>query len=100
MAGPCENAIVATWPIGICAPAGVAISTRRSDSTSSLKSRWVAHVNGIALAPFHVLRHAHAADAGGHGLLDVRNRQPVLRSLEPVHPKGRRRAESRKARRR
>ena len=45
----------------------------------------VANIDRIALAAFYVFSYIHAADSRRDGLLDVGNRQPILRGFGPIH---------------
>ena len=70
---------------GICAPDGRGDQHRRSCSRSSRKSRCVADVDRIALAPLDVLGDVLAADAGGDRPLHIGDGQSIAGGFGAVH---------------
>ena len=70
--------------MGICAPVGVAITTRCSCVDVIAKVAAVADVDGIAFAAFDVFGDVFAADAGGDRPLHVRHGQPIARRFGAV----------------
>jgi len=83
MEGP-QRTRLRDFEIGICAPEGVPINTRRNSSTLSLKSRLYRTFTDTARGLYVFSDHL-AADSRSNCLLHVSDRQPVASRFCPAH---------------
>src|SRR3954469_23926484 len=84
MAGPCEKEVRATWPNGICAPDGVATSTRAHLVEVAAKIPLIAHIDGVSFPAFDVFGDILPSDGRSNSRLDVLDRQAVAGRFRPI----------------